>query len=177
LSQLNIYRSYITESSWNIYTIRDLNTTGSESGTLYTTLYTTLYYRYIEYNSLEKYRRYHWQREARDSQAHGPKLLALERSGTDDSRRPRPIGYSWTQSIYSQEGRFEAQRYGHFRDPWYGFYRDPGGRFEAVDTASEEAQKDDQKNRTVQKCTRARSIIMRLCIQTIQIDILLETTG
>ena len=51
------------------------------------------------------------------------------------------------------------------------------GELKPKDVASEEAQKDDQKNRTVQKCARARSIILRLCIPTIQIDILLETTA
>ena len=68
------------------------------------------------------------------------------------------------------------------RDLWdvveRGVYTTPKeGDLKPKDTASEEAQKDDQKNRTVQKCAKARSIILRLCIPTIQMDILLETTA
>jgi hypothetical protein len=53
------------------------------------------------------------------------------------------------------------------------------GELKPKDAASAEAQKDniEPTNRTVQKCAKARSIILRLCISTIQMDILLETTA
>ena len=48
--QLSYIDPILLSHSYIFATSRDLNTTGSESGTLYT----TLYYRYIEYNSLNK---------------------------------------------------------------------------------------------------------------------------
>src|ERR1700727_844044 len=130
--QLSYIDPILLSHSYIFATSRDLNTTGSESGTLYT----TLYYRYIEYNSLNK------MEDITDNE----KLGIAKLTG--------PNYWPWSVQV---------QTILVGRDLWdvveSGVYTPRKGDLKPKDTAtsgtqdaaSEEAQKDDQKNRTVQK--------------------------